>query len=253
MFGIAKFNHYMSVVRAYVAMFGVVGIGYLIEAWVLRTRRLVKIRPRWSPHPLFVRLATSDIQVFQQIFLAREYGIGDGIAQPVVSIVDAGANIGLTSVFFALRFPEAKIVAIEPEENNFHLLEANCKWFANIKCVRGALWRNSEPVRIQSPDVRDCSFSVEASQEAKSSIPGLSVADVLDQARMDRLSLLKMDIEGAEVEVFGSSANWIDRVDNIIVELHDRKRRGCTEAFRAATAAFEIRAETRELTLAVRR
>ena len=65
-------------------------------------------------------------------------------------VVDAGANIGLSTVFFANKFPQAKIVAIEPEPSNFAMLRDNVAPYPNVTPVQAALWkedRGARPVR----------------------------------------------------------------------------------------------------------
>ena len=68
--------------------------------------------------------------------------------------------------------------------------------------------------------------------------PGLTVDAILRDAGQNRVDLLKIDIEGAEREVMSSSANWIDRVGVLMIELHDDIKPGCSEAFRSATRHF---------------
>lgn len=250
---IASLSHYIRVVGDYVRMFGPAGVPYLAEAVIFKRRRLVRVRSHWAPHPIFLRLATSDIDVFRQVFMEQEYNVSNHIQTTVCTIFDAGANIGLTSIFFANRYPYATIVAIEPERGNYDMLTLNCKPYPHVHCVYGALWGADGPLHIQSDDVRDCSFSVEAASSSDAPLQGHRVSTLLDEFGMNTLSILKMDIEGSEVEVFSDSDGWSQRVENIIVELHDRKRPGCTEAFRAATCeVFAAKATTQELTLATR-
>jgi FkbM family methyltransferase len=249
---LAKLRHYVCVVRDYVRIFGPAGLAYLAEAVIVRRRRLVRVRSSWAPHPILLRLATSDIEVFRQVFLEQEYNISLEIKGPVRTIVDAGANIGLTSAFFAIRHPDAMIVAIEPEQGNYELLTANCKSYPNVRCIHGAIWGSDGPLRIRPDDARDCGFSVEPACDGDGWFQGYRVATLLENIGIDTLSVLKMDIEGSEIEVFKDSRAWSGRVENIIVELHDRKRPGCTEAFHDAIQDFVVQAKTRELTLAVR-
>jgi hypothetical protein len=74
-------------------------------------------------------------------------------------------------------------------------------------------------------------------------IPAVTINDVLAKIDLSRIDVLKVDIEGAEEEVFRSSELWIDRVDAIIIELHDRHTPGCSGALFRATEDFDI--ETR--------
>ena len=86
---------------------------------------------------VIVRLGTTDVAAFEHVFVQREYGF-DLIKPPKV-IIDAGANVGMSAVYFALRYPVAKIVAIEPELTSFRILEKNARLFPQIIPIRAAL------------------------------------------------------------------------------------------------------------------
>ena len=111
-------------VSNYYKWFGVRGLYFTLQNKLLTTPQLVEVSVPGIKHPLFLRLKTSDIEVYGKIFAGQEYRF-EALKQPKV-IVDAGANIGLASVFFANAFPEATIIAIEPEETNFTLLKKKC-------------------------------------------------------------------------------------------------------------------------------
>lgn len=70
----------------------------------------------------------------------------------------------------------------------------------------------------------------------------MTVEDIMERFNLDRIDLLKVDIEGAEKEVFSDSdaVKWIDAVDAIEVELHDRFRPGCSRAFFSRVGDFKI-------------
>ena len=76
-------------------------------------------------HPIYLRRYTSDYSTFKQIYVKKDYDISIDFEPKI--IIDAGANVGLASVYFANRFPNAIIYAIEPEQSNFEALVQNCK------------------------------------------------------------------------------------------------------------------------------
>ncbi len=86
----------------------------------------------------------------------------------------------------------------------------------------------------------------------KEQVDALTLEDVIREYSIDRIDLLKLDIEGSEVEVFASSSGWIDRVDAICVELHDRFRPGCSRAFFAAVCDLPVEVRHGLSTLVVR-
>lgn len=239
---------------SYLRIFGPLGLFYMVFCLLSRVRKLVPVRSHWSTQPLFVRLNTSDVAVFRQVYLDHEYSIVDAIQGPLTTIIDGGANIGLTSAYFADRHPAATIYAIEPDASNFRLLEKNTAGFANVHPICGALWGKDGVVHISQADAETWAFRVEDSESSVGGdIPSFRLGTLLEKYGIAHLTLLKLDIEGAEYEVLEDSAHWIDKVGNIVIELHDRLRPGCSALFRKTISGFDIVANGRELTLASRK
>jgi FkbM family methyltransferase len=184
-------------------------------------------------HPLFLRARTSDVLVFTQIFVERELDFN--LSHAPRTIVDAGANIGLASLYFSSRFPNAKILALEVEHDNFELLRLNTQGYPNVRCVRKALWSRNGFVNVVNPTADPWAFQVAGqTQRTKDSIPAVAVDDLIRQFD-GRIDLLKVDIEGAELGVLRAGAErWMDRIGTIAVELHDHIQPGCTEALEKA-------------------
>lgn len=88
-----------------------------------RGNNLYKIHPPQAEHPLYLRPGTSDRDVFRQTFIEEEYGIiPKNNNHKVQTVVDCGANIGITTVYLAKIFPKAQLIAIEPDPGNFSVL-----------------------------------------------------------------------------------------------------------------------------------
>lgn len=185
--------------------------------------------------PVLLRPGTADQDVYNEIFLSKEYEIDLGMPR---FIVDAGAHIGLSSVYFACRYPMATVIAIEPETSNFEVLLKNASLYPNIKPVKAGLWSKKTHLAIENSSVDTWSFKVVESLTGEG-IPAVCIGDVIAEFGVDRIDVLKIDIEGSEIEVLESSQPWIDRFDTIIIELHDRFRPGCTKALNNALLDFE--------------
>jgi len=181
-------------------------------------------------HPIFLRAGTSDLGVLQQIIVngGSDFDLGTHPA----FIIDAVANIGLTCLAFARRYPSAKIVALEVDEDNFNLLCRNVLQYPNITPLRAALWSHVEFVRIRNPGAEAWAFQVErASASDPGAIPATTVGRLLESFAAPQISLLKLDIEGSEREVLSEGdQSWVERTETLAVELHDRFRPGCTKA-----------------------
>lgn len=203
---------------------------YLLGGWA------VPLRVRGLGRTLLCRPRDSDPYSLRQIFVDRELDVA--LARQPRVIVDAGANVGYTTALLATRYPEARVVAIEPDGENCRLLRANCAGLRNVEIIQGALWMRDEPVRIVTRAVRSWSFRVEAGAGAES-VRGISPATLLRELGTERIGLFKIDIEGAEAEVFADAVAWIERADALIIETHGEPAR---EAVLAAvgSGAFTI-------------
>ena len=204
--------------------------------WAAPADSLVSIAVPRLPHPVMLRAGTSDVGVFDQVFRQRQADFRvDGEPR---FIVDAGANTGFTAARFATRFPRARILALEIDHSNFSLLQRNTRHYSNVEPVLKGLWSHRTRIRVDNPDAESWAFQASEVKDANAgSIEALGVADVMADYGLPRIDLLKIDIEGAEHEVFSAGIDaWIDRVALIAVETHDRMRPGCTDAIRGAIA-----------------
>jgi FkbM family methyltransferase len=187
--------------------------------------------------PVRVRVNTSDVACLGKVFVDEEYRLpvdaNPAFALSPQLIVDAGANVGFATLFFALRFPAAHIVAIEPEPRNFALLQRNCQGLPNVTLINAALWPSNAPLQLVGDNMDHWDYSFRpAADDASPRVAAVTIADVLAARGAARIDLLKLDIEGAERELFDeSSAGWLSSIDAIIVELHDRLAPGCAERF----------------------
>jgi len=211
--------------------------------WAGKAGATVPIHVPTLMHPVHLRAGTSDAKVFVQVF-GTQHGDFPVSGQPAV-IVDAGANIGLTAVAFANRFPSAKILAMEIDRHNYAMLCANCRPYANIQPVLGGLWSRASTLRVSNPADESWSFQPVEGDRTEGSVEGLGIPDVLRAFEFRRIDILKIDIEGGEYEVFRHGVDdWIERVGVILVETHDRFRPGCTDVIRRALAGHPVEEST---------
>lgn len=212
-----------------------VGLAKALQLYAARKLKLsgeVSIRMPGLATPVWARYGTSDLGVFRQVLIDEQY-LYQPARQPRL-IIDGGANVGYASVYFANRFPDATIIAVEPDTDNFQQLQRNTAPYPKVRCVRAGLWSRDCFLRISNPGGGSCAFSVEETTDTQDTLPAVTLASLLHSSGCDRIDILKLDIEGAEKQLFSApdSAGWIERTDVIMIELHDRLVPGCEAALR---------------------
>ena len=230
-------------------LFGWRGVYFYSRSRLGSPGRVITVRPAGWQKPLYLRTGTSDLAFYEQIILQRAYDLP--LAQPPQVIVDAGANIGLTSRYLARRYPAARIFAIEPEPSNYAMLCRNAAGFPNIIPIQAALWGEETRLELYNPQGRHGAFRVRPGEAAAqqttedAKLPGrvraITMGRLLAEHRLEKVDLLKVDIEGSERAVFARSAGWIGLVSVIAAELHDAFEPGCRASFESATQEFVYR------------
>lgn len=184
------------------------------------------IRARCFPH--------SDLEVLQQIILYQEYGFAvdwiraKGIQDQEIRIIDAGANVGYTSLYFLSAFPKVSLLAIEPDPDNYSVLQQNLASFStalSVAALQAALLsRSGIAVSIdrQGGDKKDWSFMVTPSL-ASTGVNSVSVGELLVRTGWEQIDILKIDIEGSEADVFSEQADlsFLRCTRLVLVEIHD--------------------------------
>jgi FkbM family methyltransferase len=204
---------------------------------------VVSIEAPGLEHPLMARAGTSDLRCFNEILLAGDYDFQLPAMDPRL-IIDGGANVGYSSALFASRYPNSRVIAVEAERSNFELLEANVAGFPNVEPVHGALWHRSAWLEIRNQESASWSFQVTESDDASpGSIEAITIHGLLLRSGRDQIDLLKLDVEGAEREIFSVGFEaWLPRVRVMFIELHDDIP-GCKENFFAAIRDYDFEIE----------
>jgi FkbM family methyltransferase len=236
--------------------------GYGLYSSLFRTPappRVYRLPARTLRFPLFCRAGSSDLYAYYQIFVEREYDCTAVIERPKL-IVDCGANVGYTSAFFLNRYPDARLIAVEPDPDNFAMLERNLHPYGDrARLLNAAVWSHPGTLRVhKNPGGPRREWSTRVSPRAAADAVGMEVEAVdigrlLADSGQARIDILKIDIEGAEAVVFADHYQaWIDKVDCFVIELHDA---ACHERFFGALAASGIPyrySRSGELTVAIR-
>lgn len=230
-----KIGHYYSAL-------GLSGVLLFLIAKLLRTQILFKKMVPGIVHPVYVRVGTTDVSVFRQVLQEKQYDFQLQIAPKL--IIDAGANIGLSAVFFANLYPLAKIVAIEPEGSNIEVLKKNAAPYPQITILEAALWSESQEIALLDDGQGNDGFRTgqanAGGQSPSRLVKGVTVDSIMREFGVDSVDVLKIDIEGSEKEVLENSSSWISHVGVIMAELHDHLKDGCSRAFFKATETFSF-------------
>ena len=197
------------------------GDEYRIAA-ILNNRHLV----------FYIRKDSSDLFVFNQVIIEEEYSkllLMQNHEKGNLVIIDAGANIGCTSLWFASYFPNAVIYAIEADASNFRYLEKNIrenKFSQSVLIYFNALWKDNSVLNISDSfrgGKEDSKRIILGNVENENSVKGITISDLKELVWGRRIDIFKMDIEGAESELFPDLEHakvFLDSIDILAVELH---------------------------------
>lgn len=180
---------------------------------------IFKLKIKNYNDPFFLRGRTSDAWIFDMNIVREEYSFFKPKTE-IKTILDAGANIGAASRYFNKRWSKAKIVAIEPATDNYDLLVKNTQNIPAIKCLKGGLW--SKDTRLSIIDDKAWKYALRVHEDlANGEIKAYSIASIMKLMEWDFIDLLKMDIEGSEIEVLLNGLdNWCHKIGSLIIELH---------------------------------
>ncbi|MFN4006062.1 MAG: FkbM family methyltransferase [Chitinophagaceae bacterium] len=154
------------------------------------------------------------IHTYTELFQDEIYHFTTAESQPF--IIDCGAHIGMSVVYFKLRYPNAKVIAFEPDKANRLLLEKNIALnkLSDVKVIPAAVWKENTTLR----------FSAVAGQGSKIDLHATNTIEVkaerLHNYLQQPIDFLKIDIEGAEDVVLADCQDQLHMVQNIFVEYH---------------------------------
>ncbi|MCX6740215.1 MAG: FkbM family methyltransferase [Candidatus Parcubacteria bacterium] len=182
---------------------------------------------KFNNHTFKVNLRDqADASVFAEIFELREYRSAESIIKSAhFPIIDAGAHAGFFVLYCRALNAKIKIYALEPETENAQFLAKHLKSnrIHDVKIFQQALAGKSV-IRefFVSEDTHNHSLIKPVKYKEKISVNSESLSEFLTNHKLDRVSLLKLDIEGAEYEVLENLAqkDW-PKLGNILLEYHD--------------------------------
>jgi FkbM family methyltransferase len=173
---------------------------------------------------IMLRQGTTDFRVFDEIFVEKVYGpclaaLPDGLGP--VSVIDLGANIGLSAVYFSRVLEIGEIIAVEPDPDNFRMLSENLR--------RAGLANRTTAVRAfagadrgfaELHDSGNGAWGMRMGAVSETGTPVVPLAAIAGLAKTGAPMVLKCDIEGAERQLFLRIRDWGHLIRYIVLELH---------------------------------
>jgi FkbM family methyltransferase len=177
----------------------------------------------------------SDFQLLISVFQFGEY---DGpLPAKADLIVDLGAHVGASVIYWRQRYPEAEIVAVEPDPDSFTRLQRHTAGDSRVRLIQAAVAERSGTVRFTRSAAGWTSHLAREGEDEAVEVPGISFAELVQDAAGDRtIDLLKVDIEGAEGYVLASP---LSAVSTMVIESHDPSGEPAEDALVAEVAERE--------------
>jgi FkbM family methyltransferase len=182
----------------------------------------------------WLRKNSSDILAFNQVIIHQEYQqlidfvVEYSNPEKIKHVVDAGANIGFSTLFFARHFEKASICSIEPSEENISILRLNIvgELKSRVIPIQLALWFENAKIILQN-DFRDklnwSTRAIPSTSATANPIEALTLSVIKSRIGFHTIDVLKIDIEGAEGKLFESQEflNELQNIKFLAIEIHE--------------------------------
>lgn len=194
---------------------------------------------------LYLRTGTTDYRVLSQVFIEHEYAPLDNLNSARI-IIDCGANVGYSSVYFLERYPHAHVLAVEPDPENAIICQKNfAPYGTRVELMGSAVWSHPAKLALVRGVYRDGGAwatqvrTVGAEdQSADAQVLSTDMPSLIRSCGREPVDILKIDIERSEAVVFESGTDeWMPLVRNIAIELHDAE---CARVFAAAMEPYDL-------------
>jgi FkbM family methyltransferase len=171
-----------------------------------------------------LRKGTTDFKVFDEIFVEQAYapcvaGLPDHLGP--VTLIDLGANIGLSALFFVRALKVTEIIALEPDPGNFRMLSENLRraGLANRSTALCA-FAGADRAFAEMHDSGNGAWGMRMGPLSDTGTCVLPLAEIAAAARSGPLLVLKCDIEGGERQLFLRIRDWDRLIQYVFLELH---------------------------------
>jgi FkbM family methyltransferase len=218
----------------------IAAVAIIFRQWAgRRPGRLARLRLRWEGHDIELVINDfSELILINEIFWGRQYELP--LASPPLTVLDLGANIGLASVFFRFLYPDADVIAVEPDPATFRRLVRNVAPYG-VRCFnvavggvdgRQKLYRTTQSWEAALvPDVTGTDDAVEVDVR--------SLDTLMREIDVQKIDLIKMDVEGAEYDAL-AGYHGLDSVEHLTGEFHANLTGRSTDEFASLLSGFDV-------------
>jgi FkbM family methyltransferase len=188
-------------------------------------RRFKETNLRFSKYKLKIPDALSFIWQIKEIYFQKAYKFNSARNNPL--IIDCGANVGTSVLFFKELYPSSRITAFEADPKIFTYLKENLSKnsISDVNLVNKAVWIENSVLKFESEGADGASLIVDAEYENVIEVESIRLKDFVSEIR-ERIDMLKIDIEGAEVQVLADIADELIKIDHVFVEYHSFTKMG---------------------------
>ncbi len=160
--------------------------------------------------------ATSFLFLYEEIFEKETYKFVSETNQPF--IVEGGANIGLSIIYYKKLYPQAEVFAFEPDPNVFEALQENIKsfGFSGVTLLQKGLWKEDGRMKFYAEGSDGGRIALDSDKHNIVNIDVVSLREYLSKP----VDFLNLDIEGSEMDVLESCQDLLKNVKNIFLEYH---------------------------------
>ncbi|HVZ96961.1 MAG TPA: FkbM family methyltransferase [Chitinophagaceae bacterium] len=222
----------------------VTALHYYIQRIFIR-KGMIKVAVKGLKYPILLRAGAYDTHIFHQIFIREELKFE--YDKNIQVVIDCGANIGLSSLWYKMKFPKARIYAFEPEQENYKILELNTKNYNDIITSKKGIFNKTCTLYIIDIGQGEASYQLREDAggfKVIGSVECTTLTDVLDSLKRNDIhfkifDIVKMDVEGSEKACLQESlSDWLKSTRTFLVEFHEDIHPGITNEIKSRLSSY---------------
>ena len=175
----------------------------------------------YKNNKIHLRKKTVDAEVYDYVFIEKYHRPFKSIESKKPVILDLGSNIGLTVVDIKDLYPGSEIFAFEMDSENYDLSLLNCKNLRGVHLFNKAVWYKEMLLQYEKGSSNDA-YKIEEGVTKNNAVEveAISIKEIISANGIKYTDYVKMDIEGAEYEIFQNDLEWLKITSQIKIEVH---------------------------------